>query len=105
MFYAFENCFFNFSYQFLSDKVEIIFWENRGTTLKSAKSKTCRREDFRKRFRNYISFESKCSLRLKIVFFVAFFINFYVTKLKPFSGREKDYLRNCLNEKFVKRSI
>ena len=64
------------------------------------KSKFGHRKVLWKWFRSYLELKNECCERLKRSFF-SFFPNFWVTKLKPFSGKVRQSIQNYLNQNLV----
>ena len=94
------KCHFSVFCQFLSDKVESLFWESETKRSKLFKSKVGSRKHFRKWFWSYLELIDECSELSKKAFF-QFFANFWVTKLRLFSGKAKQSLQDHLNSKLV----
>ena len=82
--------------KFLSDEVEVLFWQSGGKRSKLFKSKPGHRKLPRKR--------SWAQKRLFWVFeniIFQFFVNLWLTKLKPFFGKVRQSVQNHLNESVV----
>ena len=77
--------------KFLSDAVETIFWESEAKRSKLFKSKFGYKELLRKWFWSFL----KLDVFEKSIF--QFFANFWVTMLKPFSGKVRLSVQNYLN--------
>ena len=77
--------------KFLSGKVETIFWESEAKRSKLFKSKFGHKELLRKWFWSFL----KLDVFEKSIF--QFFANFWVTMLKPFSGKVRLSVQNYLN--------
>ena len=84
----------------LRDEVETASWESETKHQKLFKSKFYHMKLLRKWFWSYLELKNECSERLKTVFF-SYFANFWVTKLKPFSGKARQSLQDHLNSKLV----
>ena len=91
---------FSVVYKLLSDEVETIFWEKEAKRSKLIKSKSRHRKFLKKWFWSYLELNNKCSQRLKRAFF-SILQNFWVTKVKPFSGKVRHSVRNYLNQNVV----
>ena len=89
--------------KFLSDEVETIFWESEAKHSKLLKSKFDHRKLLRKWFWSYLELKNECSERLKRAFF-SFLANFWVTKLKPFTGKVRQSNQNYLNQSLIIKS-
>ena len=76
----------------LSDEVEIIFWKSETKRSRLFKSKFGHRKLIRKWFWSCLELKKKCSERLKKVIFQCF-VNFRVTKLKPFFGKVRQSVK------------
>ena len=63
---------FSFSWKFLSDEVETIFWESEEKRSKLFKSKLGHRKLLRKWFWRYLACKNDCCERLKRAFFSSF---------------------------------
>ena len=83
--------------KFFSEEVLTVFWEGEGKCSNLFKSKLCHRKLPRKWFLCKLELKNECSKRLKKVFF-SFFANFWLTKLKPFSGKVRQSVPNYLNQ-------
>ena len=89
--------------KFLSDEVETIFWESKAKRSELFKSKFAPRKLFIKWFWSYLEPKNECSERLKRAFF-SFLANFWVTKLKPFTGKVRQSNQNYLNQSLIIKS-
>ena len=88
--------YFLVSCKFFIEEVETIFWESEAKHAKPFKTKFGHREVLTKWFWSYLELRNECCDRLKRAFF-SFFANCWVTKLKPFSGKVKQNVQDCLN--------
>ena len=84
----------------LSDEVETAFWEKEGKRSTLFKSKFSNMQLLSKWFWSYIKFENECFECLKRAF-LSFFAKFWVTRLKPFSGKLRQSIRIYLNQNLV----
>ena len=84
----------------LRDEVETASWESEAKHQKVFKSKFYHMKLLRKWFWSYLELKNECSDRLKTVFF-SYFANFWVTKLKQFSGKVRQNIKICLNQNLV----
>ena len=100
MFWAFEKDIFDFFWKFLSDEMETAFLEDEADPSRSFKFQVGHRKRFRKWFWIFFELKNECFESLKrfeeSFKNVEFFANFWVTKLKPFSGKARQYLENFL---------
>ena len=90
--------------KFSSDEVQTASWESNGKCQKLFKSKFRHMKLLRKWFWSYLELKNECSERLKRIFF-NFFANFWVTKLKSFSGKSRQSFQVQLNSKLVTESF
>ena len=81
---------------FFIEEVETIFWESEAKHAKPFKTKFGHRKVLTKWFWSYLELRNECCDRLKRAFF-SFFANCWVTKLKPFSGKVRQNVQDCLN--------
>ena len=81
----------------LCDEVETVSWESEVKRSKLFKSKFGHRKLLIKWFWSHLELKNECSVRLKRVFF-SFFANFWVTKLKPFSGKARQCCKNFFHK-------
>ena len=95
-----KRAFLRFFCKFLSDEVEIVFWEGEAKRSKLFISKFGHRKVLRKWFWSYLDLKNESSERLERALF-SFFANFWVTKLKPFSGKVKQSVQNYLYQHLV----
>ena len=85
--------------KFLSDDVETVYWINEANHRKLFKSKLGHWERFRKWFWSYLEMKNKHWVFLNDIFH--FFGIFWMTKLKPFSRKVRQNIKNCLNQNLV----
>ena len=96
-FWTFEIGIFQFFYKFLSDEVETVFWENETEPSKPIKLV----------IGNFLEKGFEATLRSKMNVLrvskgtFSVFCNFWATKLKPFSGKARKNIKNCLNQNLV----
>ena len=96
-FWTFEIGIFQFFYKFLSDEVETVFWENETEPSKPIKLV----------IGNFLENGFEATLRSKMNVLriskgkFSVFCNFWVTKLKPLSGKARKNIKNCLNQNLV----
>ena len=95
MFWAFEKGIFQLFANFWKDEVETVFRESEVKC--SNLFKFGHKNILRKWFWSNLKLKNECSERLKSTFF-SFFANFWVTKLKPFSGKVRQSDKNYLNQ-------
>ena len=95
-----KRAFLRFFCKFLSDEVEIVFCEGEAKRSKLFISKFGHRKVLRKWFWSYLDLKNESSERLERALF-SFFANFWVTKLKPFSGKVKQSVQNYLYQHLV----
>ena len=88
---------FSFFCNFLSDKIETIFWESEEKRSKLFKSKFSQRKLLLKLFWSYLELKNECPERLKRAFF-SFLQIFPKMKLKPFSGKARQCRENVFQE-------
>ena len=86
--------------KFLSDEVETVFWESETKHSKLFKSKFGHRKLLGKWFRSYIELKNEMFWAFEKVIF-QFFPNFWVAKVKPFSGKVWQSIQNYLNQNLV----
>ena len=103
MSWAFEKTIFLCFCKYLSDEVEGIFCESETKYSKLFKSKFGHRKLLRKWFWSYLELKNECSERLKRAF--QLFASFLVTKLKPFSGKGRQFVQIYLNQNFGIRTF
>ena len=84
--------------KFFIEEVETIFWESETKHAKPFKSKFGHRKVLTKWFWSYLELRNECCDRLKRAFF-SFFANCWVTKVKQFSGKVRQNVQDCLNQK------
>ena len=89
----------------MSDEAQTIIWESETKHQKLFKSKFGQKKLLRKWFLSYLAFKNDCSEHLKRAFFRGFFANFWVRKLKPFSGKVRMSLLDDLNSMMVAGSF
>ena len=89
--------------KFLSDKFESIFWVSKTKLWNFFKSMDSRGKHFGKWFWCCITWKANVLSVWKWSCFL--FANFWVAKLKPFSGKDRQSLQKWLNWKFLIRSI
>ena len=82
--------------KFFIEEVEAIFWESEAKHAKPFKTKFGHRKVLTKWFWSYLELRNECCDRLKRAFF-SFFANCWATKLKPFSGKVRQNVQDCLN--------
>ena len=92
---------FSFFCNFLSDKVETIFWESEANRSKLFKSKFGHRKLFRKCFWSYLELKNEFLVCLRRLFVA----NFWVTKLKPFTGKARQYCKNFFDKVYFVESF
>ena len=92
MLWTFENSIFLVLRKLLSDEVETASLESESKLQKLFKSKFYHMKLLRKW--SYLDLKNECSERLNRA-------NFWVTKLKPFSGKVRQSLQDQLNSKLV----
>ena len=86
--------------KFLSDEVETVFWESETKHSKLFKSKFGHRKLLGKWFRSYIELKNEMFWAFEKSIF-QFFPNFWVAKVKPFSGKVWQSIQNYLNQNLV----
>ena len=86
--------------QFMNDKGETNFWESKAKHQKLFKLQFGHRNLLRKWFWSFLELKNQICGRLKIAFF-SFFASFWLTKLKPFSGKLRQNVQNYLNQNLV----
>ena len=91
---------FSVFWKFLSDYVETIFWKSEAKRWTLLKPKFSHRKFLRKWLWSYLELKDECCECLKRAF-VFYFANFWVIKLKPFSGKVRQSVQNYLNRKLV----
>ena len=84
----------------MSNKVETVLCESEAKHWNVFKSKFGHRKLLRKRFWSFFELKNECSEHLKRSFF-SFFATFWVTKLKPFSGKMRQSIQKYLNQNLV----
>ena len=104
MFWAFEKGTFQFFCKFLSDRVETVFWESEAKASKLFKLKFGHKNLPRKQFWSFLKLSNQYCVRLKRAFF-SFFTSFWVTKLKPSSGKVRQRLQIYLDQNLIIRTF
>ena len=104
MFWAFEKGTFQFFCKFLSDRVETVFWESEAKASKLFKLKFGHKNLPRKQFWSFLKLNNQYFVRLKRAFF-SFFTSFWVTKLKPSSGKVRQRLQIYLDQNLIIRTF
>ena len=90
--------------KFLGEEVQTAFEENKAKRQVLFKSKVVHRKLFRTWFWSYLIVKNECSERLAMTFFT-FFPNFRNSKLKPFFGKMRQSVKNCVNPKLFIGSL
>ena len=85
--------------KFLSDEIETFFWKSEAKRSKVFKSKFGHRKLLRKMFWGYLELKNECSERLKSIF--QFPANFWMLKLKLFSGKRTQSVQNYWKHNLV----
>ena len=91
--------FFNF-WKLLSEEVETISWESEAKRSTLYKSKFGHRKLLRKWFWSYLELKKRMFWAFEKSIF-QFFINFSLTKLKPFLEKVRQSIKSYLNQYFV----
>ena len=99
-----KRAFFNFLQIFWVTKLKPFSGRCEARGSKLFKSKFGHRKLLRKQSWSHLEVKHECSECLKKVFLV-FFVNFWVTKLKLFSGKGRESVQNYLNQNLVTESV
>ena len=91
--------------QFLSDKLETIFWKSYAKHQKLCKGKFSHRNFVRKWFSSFFELKNKYCGRLKIAYFFLGFCKFLIDKVETISWESKAKCSKLFKSKFSHRKL